>query len=176
MKSNNSQYNENLDEIANSILSGQFSFRDYYGVTDDATKVIYSIGYQMYVNKKYDKAHSIFSLLCILDPTADNFYAQAAASFMLQNYAMALSLYHMAMVYGKNTPSLFEQMAKCCAYLNKMDLLKEYASESIRLSKLSKFKNIKSEKQAAERSKLMLNRLNEYLEKNAEIAKNKVNK
>ncbi len=156
---NTEQYKENLTNIAESFFNGTFDFKDYYNVSPDGIKAIYAIGHSMYMAKKYDKAYAIFSILSILDSTAEHFYAQAASAFMPGNYELAHVLYSMAMFQGKYTPTLLEQLAECCAHLNKVDLLRKYAAEAIRLAEEDEFKNDRNELQSAERAKLILTNL-----------------
>lgn len=162
-----SQYEKKFPGLIKSITDGTFDIKEYYGISDDAVKGIYAIGYQMYNNKKYDIANTIFSLVSTIEPSGDYFYAQGASLFMLKNYDAALAVYGMAVLRGRYTPSVFEQMARCCAYLEKVDLLQKYAAEAVRLGKTEEFKNNKAEVHAAERSGLMLDRLNSLIEENA---------
>ncbi len=169
------QKEKELERVENEILNGTFDIKKYFDITSDAVMAIYSIGYQMYVNKKYDKAYAIFGIVDMLEPSADHFFAHAAAAFMLKNYTIALQLYGIALLHGRYNPSILEQMAECCAYLNKVDLLQKYATESIRLSQTDEFKNNKAELKYAERAKLILDGVKELLEKQKAEASEKDN-
>ncbi len=166
----NAQHQEELERVKNAILDGTFDIKKYYNVTEDGLKAINAIAVQLYTNKKYEQAMNVFSILSMLDPSGDRYYAQAAAAFMLGNYDLAFMLYSMSILFGKYTPILFEQLAECCAHLNKTELLYKYANESIRLSHEEEFKNNKVELKYAERAKLILGKLDNLIkEKETEV-------
>jgi TPR repeat protein len=82
-KERDEKYQGELKDAADKILTGDFSLREYYGLTDGGLEAIYMVGHEMYKHKQYDKAKGVFAILCTFDPLSTK-YTSACGSAHLR--------------------------------------------------------------------------------------------
>lgn len=123
---------ENLQSAIKLIASGEFDVKKFYGLDDNCTEAIYAYGYQIFQQKKYDKAMQIFSVLCFLDKNNEKYFeALASASMLAENYIAAMMAYTTLMALGHVKPKYFYGLGECCLKLNKNEEAKKYFQASI---------------------------------------------
>ncbi len=68
--------------------------QDYYGISDDLMKQIYSEGHTLYERKNYEMASHLFLNLSLINPFCESYrYALALAEQQLQNFEISAGLY-----------------------------------------------------------------------------------
>ena len=113
---------ENLQNVAMKILSGEFDIQEYLGLDDNALEVIYSLGREMFNLKKYEKAKDVFNLLCLLKANNPKYIAACgSACFMLKDYINAMLFFRMAVVNGDYTPKSIMKIAECTVRLHQIE-------------------------------------------------------
>ena len=96
---------EELQEAAEKIISGEFSIQEYLGMSGSTLEIIYSIGVEMHKLKQYEKAKNVFKLLCMIKGEDPKYLAACgSAHFMLKEYVDALALFKLAVLAGDYTP------------------------------------------------------------------------
>jgi hypothetical protein len=97
-------WRENIATLANQVHSVVEGLRkvgnigDGMGVTEEEKRQAYSLGYQFYLQKKYDKAMVIFRALHMLDPLCLTF-SKAYASALHMGGDRSTAAFHYLMAY-----------------------------------------------------------------------------
>lgn len=147
---------EMLKSAAEQIADGSFDIKKYYGVTDDALEAIYSIGYEMYNHKQYEKSTGVFTVLTMLDPTSTKYLSACASScFMEKNFIGALHMFRMSLVNGDYNPKILMRMSECAMNLKQYDDVRRYNDEIINFAKKDEYKNDKETMSYAARAEMM---------------------
>ncbi|MDR1401786.1 MAG: tetratricopeptide repeat protein [Puniceicoccales bacterium] len=155
-KKNDAEYQKLLKEAAEKIIRGDFSIREYYGITDGGLEAIYMVGNEMYRLKQYDKARGVFGLLTTLEPLLPKYLAACgSANFMCKDYATAAQYFRMAMMRGDYTPKSLLRLTECVIRVNQLDVARRYIDELLKLAKSDKFKDDEESQMYASRAKMI---------------------
>lgn len=128
----NKYSHESLQSAIELISSGNFDVKKFYGLDDNCTEAIYAYGYQIFQQKKYDKAMQIFSVLCFLDKNNEKYFeAFASASMLAENYISAMMAYTTLMALGYVKPKYFYGLGECCLKMNKIEEAKKYFQATV---------------------------------------------
>ncbi|MDR1595664.1 MAG: tetratricopeptide repeat protein [Puniceicoccales bacterium] len=166
------EYEEALKNAAEKIISGNFSLREYYGISDDGLEAIYMVGHEMYKHKQYVKAKGVFALLCTLQPMSSKYLsACGSASFMAGDYTTAAQYFRMALAEGEYTPKMLMRLAECVIRLDQLDLAKKYIDELLTLANDDKFKNDRESRIYEARARMTSTMVEKELAKLAEEKK-----
>lgn len=92
------------------------------GITDQEKKCAYSLGYQFFQQKKYEKALTIFQSLHMLDPINPDFAQAVAATHKeSEDFESAAASYMMAYFYHPNRLDFALSSAQCMVKTGKVD-------------------------------------------------------
>lgn len=121
-----------LEEAMKFIASGDFNIKQFYGLDNQSTEIIYNFGYQFFEQKKYDMAVKIFALLCFIEPKEEKYlHALSAASILDKNYQSAIMAYTALLAQGHIKPKYFYGLGDCALNLGQIDNAVNYFKSTI---------------------------------------------
>lgn len=156
-------------EIPDAILNGKTTVGEVFNITTAQQESLYSLAYDLYTNKKYDKATKVFDLLCIINPTERKYWIGAAGCKKL------LHEYHAAIIYYTNMNMLWPaqlmiylDLSECLIKLNMLDEAKACLNALISICKkpaVLKLNNGVNGEYAESKAKILLNIISNLLTK-----------
>jgi hypothetical protein len=138
------EYQKTLQNAAKRIMDGDFTVKDYYGLSDGAMEAIYMVGHGLYQNKQYARAKDILAMLSTMDPMNAKYMSAAGmACFMDNDFVHADQIFRCALVSGDYTPKTLMRLLECSVKLKKWENAKRYVDEVVALGKNKEFKDSK---------------------------------
>lgn len=109
-------------EIPDAFLSGNTTLGELLNIPNDIQESLYSIGYDLFSNKKYDKASKIFDFLCMVSPTERKHWIGAAGcKKLLEDYNTAVFYYtNMTMMWPAQLLTYLD-LSECMIKLEMLD-------------------------------------------------------
>jgi len=108
--------------MADSILNGGYTFRDYTTITDQEAEAAYALASQLINQRQYAKAEQLFEFLCWMDHYRSKYWLGLGISRQLQSkHAEALPAYSMAGLNDVKNPVPPLRAAECFLALNRLD-------------------------------------------------------
>lgn len=109
-------------ELGTKMLGQSMSPKDAMGITNDMLEGIYSFGYRLYNNGKYNDAAPIFRLLVLLDPGQAKYLMGLAACFhMCKDYLSASTTYSLCSLIDLDDPLPFYHASDCYLQLGEQE-------------------------------------------------------
>ena len=95
---------------------------DMYGLSEDDLEAVYAMARNLYNNRKYDDALTMFRFLCHLEHTSSKYWmGMGATQQMLKDYDAALKAYGMATLFNIDDPRPQLQAGFCLIQLGHPD-------------------------------------------------------
>jgi len=157
-----------LEQILDHFFSVGGVFKDAHGITDEEMEAIYSIGYNLYQNGKYDDALNVFKFLCFFDHLEKKYWiGLGAVHQMMGNYEKAIEAYSYAAFLDLEDPRPAIHAADCHLILGNKE-----AAESA-LNAVIEFCSEDPEKKSyVDRAKTLLGMLKQEQESSDKKSKN----
>ena len=113
---------EQLQNVINDVMTGQKTIQEVKGLSDEQMEAIYSMGYNLYQNAKYEDATQVFTWLTMLNPFQSKYWMGLGGALqMSKDFDWALQTYAMAAVVGEpRYPTPHLHAGEC--YMSKGDL------------------------------------------------------
>lgn len=108
-------------------------------LSDESKETLYSSGFELYRNGKYEDAIAFFKMLTLVDPTVRrNWMGLGACQQMLKDYDSAIACYGAAAVLNSDDPYVHWYAADCFFHKGDKEKAIEALSSSIITAKKSK--------------------------------------
>ncbi|MDR2735319.1 MAG: SycD/LcrH family type III secretion system chaperone [Puniceicoccales bacterium] len=154
-----------IDKSFDELLTKYFSDKDpnvalyekIPGISDINLEAAYGIGYDLFQKKKYDKAHSIFYFLCILNHFQKKYWkALALTCYMMRKYEESRMMYFTAFMLDPTDIELVSAMADCSVALGDADNAKTFFEITCEMGE-----NYGKNKRLCKRAKTILDVIND---------------
>lgn len=150
-------------ELGTKMLQQSMSPKDAMGITGEMLEGIYSFGYRLYNNGKYNEAAPVFRLLVLLDPGQAKYLMGLAACFhMCKEYRNAATTYSLCSLIDLEDPLPYYHASDCYLQLGEQDM----ALKCLEIS-IMKMENRSEYAVLQERAKLNFEALKEGLSWNS---------
>lgn len=104
------------------LMDGNHRLMDILGISKEKMDVLYAIAYNLYKNRKFEKAQNIFSVLCICDPlNVDYWTGQANTLKNQQAYDLAIPGYHTLIKLRPSNLTYYLDLAECFLHLQQKE-------------------------------------------------------
>ena len=118
--SQQTQAKMDMPGLINGMLVEGRTLREIKSITDDEINTIYAVAHQLYEHGKYEKAHDIFSYLCLLDHKEPRYFLGMGACRQLCNqHEQALAAYGHAAILHPYDPRPSYHAGECLIALNR---------------------------------------------------------
>ena len=105
---------EEIAEIMEKFLLNNHTLSTIYGFTSEQLEAIYALAHGEYESGKYERAHSLFQLLCHFDHMERRYWMGLGATRqMLRRHEEAVDAYSVASLYGIEDPDPPMHAAEC---------------------------------------------------------------
>lgn len=119
------------DKVRQKLAEGSLTltFQEVFDLSNDIIKQIYTLGYQYFQRKEYDKAIDIFSIITTLNPFVTEFWNAMALCFQAkQEWNKAMETFAIACTLNENDVSSRISRAYCCLNLKeRAEAIEEFA-------------------------------------------------
>lgn len=118
-----------LPEAAKKMISGgedRLTYQDFFGLSNETLRSMYTLGYQYFEQKDYKKAVDVFSVVTTFNPYISDFWNAMALCYQnLQEYQKALDTFSVACETNQNAVGPRISRAECCLNLNLLSQAEE---------------------------------------------------
>lgn len=126
-----SEDEEKLVELGSKMIKENLTPKQAMGISNEMMEAIYSFGYRLYNNGKYQQAAPVFRLLVMLEPGQGKYLMGLAACFhMSKEYQNAATTYSLCGLIDLNDPLPYYHASDCYFQLGQ----KELAVKSLAIS------------------------------------------
>lgn len=116
------------------LIADGGSLKDIVGVDDDTVEALYALGYNFYVQDKYEEAEKLFQYVCLQSHLEPRYWmALANCRQMLKKYDSAIDGYGYTYVLKQDDPWPVIQGAICHLKMGN----KELAAEALTLAEMT---------------------------------------
>ena len=138
---------DELCEITATFLEGGLTFKHLKNISDDDMEGIYSVGYSLYNNGKYDDAEKVFQFLTYFDHYSRKYWMGLGATWqMAKKHKKATEAYAMATLLDVHDPMPYLHAADCLLAQGDVENAKSALMGAVKYS--GKSKEIKERAQA----------------------------
>lgn len=110
---------EELEQMTKEFMLNQKTLRDLKGITDEELEATYAAAFNFYNYGKFDRASSLFEVLCQLDQYTPKYWMGLGASRqMLKNFKGATEAYSMAAIFDPTNPKPAMYATDCFIAMN----------------------------------------------------------
>lgn len=96
---------EKLGQKTLGLLNGELNLKEEHGLTDEAMESVYTIAYNEFMANRYEKAHPLFTFLCMFDNKNKKYWnALGACRFRKKDYVDAAAAYGVAGMMDEDDP------------------------------------------------------------------------
>jgi tetratricopeptide (TPR) repeat protein len=111
-----------LPEAAKKMISGgeeRLTYQDFFGLGDETLRSMYTLGYQYFERKEFQKAVDVFSVVTTFNPYISDFWNAMALCYQnLKEFQKALDTFSVACETNQNAVGPRISRVECCLNLN----------------------------------------------------------
>jgi type III secretion system low calcium response chaperone LcrH/SycD len=106
-------------EISQKVLNGESTMQIELGLTEEQMESVYTIGFNLYRNRRNEDARRIFSFLAMLNPLEYKYHFGLAATCHVQNhFDMAALHYLQSAMIDDTRPEPWYHLSECLLALD----------------------------------------------------------
>ncbi|HSI86704.1 MAG: SycD/LcrH family type III secretion system chaperone [Candidatus Methylacidiphilales bacterium] len=110
-----------LTDLLDGFLKNSATLKDVRGLTNENMEAVYSVGYSLYTNGKFEDSEKIFQFLCLFDHLERKYWLGLGGSRqMLKQYDRAVEAYAYAALLDISDPTAASRAADCHIALGKL--------------------------------------------------------
>ncbi len=111
-----------LPEAAKKMITGgeeRLTYQDFFGLSDETLRSMYTLGFQYFQGKEFQKAVDVFSVVTTFNPYVSDFWNAMALCYQnLKEFQKALDTFSVACETNQNAVGPRVSRAECCLNLN----------------------------------------------------------
>ncbi|MDR1665714.1 MAG: tetratricopeptide repeat protein [Puniceicoccales bacterium] len=123
-------------EISAAVAQGKITLGEALAIPKDKLEIMYATAYNLYNNDKYEKASTIFNVLCLYEPgNLDYWIGLGACQKLLNRYEGALISYHTILTLNPTYFTGYLELAECLFKLEQLPAAKKVIEAMLELAK-----------------------------------------